>query len=42
MTSLTETPRILREASANTLPLDRQASLRDVLRAQRRVPPAED
>ena len=37
-----ETPRILREATATTLPADLQASLRNFLRAQRGVPPAED
>lgn len=36
------TPRILREATATALPADLQASLRAFLRAQRRMPPAED
>ena len=40
--SYRETPRILREATATALPADLQASLRDFLRAQRRVPPPED
>ena len=40
--SYSETPRILREATATALPADLQASLRAFLRAQRSVPPAED
>lgn len=40
--SYRETPRILREATATALPADLQASLREFLRAERRVPPAED
>lgn len=40
--SYRETPRILREATAIALPADLQASLQAFLRAQRRVPPAED
>jgi anti-sigma factor RsiW len=40
--SYRETPRILREATATTLPADLEASLRDFLRAQRSAPPAED
>jgi anti-sigma factor RsiW len=40
--SYRETPRILREATATALPADLQASLGAFLRAQRRVPPAED
>ena len=40
--SYRETPRILREATATTLPADLQASLQAFLRAQRRMPPAED
>jgi anti-sigma factor RsiW len=40
--SYRETPRILREATAAALPADLAASLRDFLRAQRAVPPAED
>jgi anti-sigma factor RsiW len=40
--SYRETPRILREATAAALPADLGASLRDFLRAQRGLPPAED
>ena len=40
--SYRDTPRILREATATTLPADLQVSLRAFLRAQRGVPPAED
>jgi anti-sigma factor RsiW len=40
--SYRETPRILREATATALPTDLQASLQAFLRAQRRVPPAEN
>ena len=40
--SYRETPRILREATAAALPADLQASLQAFLRAQRRVPPAEN
>jgi hypothetical protein len=40
--SYRDTPRILREATATALPTDLQASLHAFLRAQRRVPPAED
>jgi len=40
--SYRDTPRILREATATALPADLQASLQAFLRAQRRVPPAED
>jgi anti-sigma factor RsiW len=40
--SYRETPRILREATVTALPTDLQTSLRAFLRAQRRVPPAED
>ena len=40
--SYRETPRILREATATTLPADLQASLQAFLRAQRRVPPSEE
>lgn len=39
--SYRETPRLLREATARTLPADVQASLRAVLRAQRGQPPSE-
>jgi anti-sigma factor RsiW len=40
--SYRETPRILREATAATLPADLQASLRAFLRAQRRTLSAEE
>ena len=40
--SYRETPRILREATAAALPADLGASLRNFLRAQRGLPPAED
>jgi anti-sigma factor RsiW len=40
--SYRDTPRILREATGATMPVDLQASLRAFLRAQRRVPPTED
>jgi anti-sigma factor RsiW len=39
--SYRETPRILRDATEATLPPGLQSSLRDFLRAQRGVPPAE-
>lgn len=39
LSSYRETPRLLREATAATLPSDIQASLRAFLRAQRALPP---